>query len=143
MRMTLLVSCLLAATACSEKRPVGPSTPLNQQFTLPRGDTIAIDGTSVSLQFVEVSGDSRCPADAFCIWGGDATVHVRALDTGAGADYTLHTGDSSRAAATHRQLRIELVQLARTVQLSHNRAGRVSGDAESQRAITRLTSRPR
>jgi len=85
--MVLVVACLLAATACNEKRPVGPSAPLNQQFTLPRGETISIDGTSVRLQFVEVSGDSRCPADAFCIQGGDATVHVRALDSGAAADY--------------------------------------------------------
>ena len=112
MRMLLLVSGLLAATACNEKQPVGPSAPLNQQFTLPRGETISIDRTSVRLQFVEVSGDSRCPADAFCVWAGDATVHVRALDAGADADYTLHTGDASRTAATHRQLRIELVQLA-------------------------------
>jgi hypothetical protein len=112
MRMLLLASCLLAATACSEKRPVGPSTPLNQQFTLPRGETISINDTSVRLQFVEVTGDSRCPANAFCIWAGDAIVVVRALDAGAAADYALHTGDSSRASATHRQLRIELVQLA-------------------------------
>lgn len=110
--MYLLVSCLLAATACGEKRPVGPSAPLNQQFTLPRGETVPINGTSVRLQFVEVSGDSRCPADAFCIQGGDATVVVRAFDAGAAADYALHTGDSARAAATHRQLRIELLQLA-------------------------------
>jgi hypothetical protein len=110
--MLLVVSCLLAATACNEKQPVGPSAPLNQQFTLPRGETISIDGTSVRLHFVEVSGDSRCPADAFCAWAGDATVRVRALDAGADADYTLHTGDGSRTAATHRQLRIELVQLA-------------------------------
>ena len=110
--MLLIVSCLLAATACNEKRPVGPSAPLNQQFTLPRGETISIDRTSVRLQFVEVSGDSRCPADAFCVWAGDASVHVRALGAGADADYMLHTGDASRAAATHRQLRIELVQLA-------------------------------
>ena len=110
--MLLLVSCLLAATACNEKQPVGPSAPLNQQFTLPRGETISIDRTSVRLQFVEVSGDSRCPADAFCVWAGDATVHVRALDAGTDADYMLHTGDASRTAATHRQLRIELVQLA-------------------------------
>ena len=110
--MLLIVSCLLAATACNEKRSVGPSAPLNQQFTLPRGETISIDGTSVRLQFMEVSGDSRCPADAFCVWGGDATVHVRVRDSGAAVDYSLHTGDASRAAATHRQLRIELVQLA-------------------------------
>jgi hypothetical protein len=112
MRMLLLASCLLAATACSDKRAVGPSTPLNQQFTLPRGETISIDETSARLQFVEVTGDSRCPANAFCIQAGDAIVVVRVLDAGAAADYALHTGDSARAAATHRQLRIELVQLA-------------------------------
>ena len=93
--------------------PAAPSAPLNQQFTLPLGQIVSIDGTSVRLHFVEVIGDSRCPADAFCIQGGDALVHVRALEEGAAAaDYTLHTGDSARAAATHRQLRIELVQLA-------------------------------
>jgi hypothetical protein len=112
MRTFLLVSCLLAATACNSKQPAGPSAPLNQQFTLPRGETISIDETSVRLQFVEVTGDSRCPANAFCIQAGDAIVVVRVLDTGAAADYALHTSDSARAAATHRQLRIELVQLA-------------------------------
>ena len=110
--MLLLASCLLTATACDEKRTVGPSMPLNQQFILPRGEILSIDQAAIRLQFVEVSGDSRCPADAFCIQGGDATVLVRVMDAGAAADYALHTGDSARAAATHRQLRIELVELA-------------------------------
>ena len=105
-------SCLLTATACTAVPSVGPSAPLNQQFTLPRGGIVSIDGTSMRLQFVEVSGDSRCPADVVCIQAGDATVHLRALDDGAAADYMVHTGDSARAAATHRQLRIELLQLA-------------------------------
>ena len=86
--------------------------PLNEQFILPRGEILSIDQAAIRLQFVEVSGDSRCPADAFCIQGGDATVLVRVMDAGAAADYALHTGDSARAAATHRQLRIELVELA-------------------------------
>ena len=112
MRMLLLASCLLTATGCDEKRTVGPSVPLNQQFSLPRGEIMSIDRTAVRLQFVEVSGDSRCPADAFCIQAGDAIVLVRVMDAGADTDYALHTGDSARAAATHRRLRIELVQLA-------------------------------
>ncbi len=73
---------------------------------------MAINDTSVRLQFVEVAGDSRCPAGVFCIQAGDAIVVVRVLDASAAADYALHTSDSARAAATHRQLRIELVQLA-------------------------------
>ena len=69
-------------------------------------------GAGFRLVFVRVSGDSRCPADVVCIQGGDAIVHLRVIDTGgATADYALHTGDSSRAVAAHRQARIELTQL--------------------------------
>ena len=110
MRRFLLVFCLLAATACDEKSPVGPSVPLNDRFTLARGELARVEGADVRLQFVEVTGDSRCPADAVCIQGGDAIVHVRVID-GSTTAYELHTGDSSRAAVLHQQLRVELVQL--------------------------------
>ena len=106
----VLVFCLLAATACDEKSPVGPSVPLNDRFTLARGELARVEGADVRLQFVEVTGDSRCPADAVCIQGGDAIAHVRVID-GSTTAYELHTGDSSRAAVLHQQLRVELVQL--------------------------------
>jgi hypothetical protein len=60
---------------------------------------------------VEVTGDSRCPADAICIQGGDAVVHVRVYDERGTASYELHTGDSSQATAAHRDVRIALVEL--------------------------------
>lgn len=62
------------------------------------------------MEFTGVSGDSRCPADAICIQGGDALVHVR-VSTGLTRSYELHTGDSSRAAVTHGAFRIALVDL--------------------------------
>ena len=110
MRAAVLVLCLLAVTACDETSPVGPSVPLNERFTLARGETARVDGADLRMQFVGVTGDSRCPADAVCIQGGDALVHVRVTDTGTMA-YELHTGDSTRAAVIHGQVRIELVQL--------------------------------
>jgi hypothetical protein len=110
MRACLLAFCLLVATGCDEKSPLGPTVPLNDQFTLARGASAQIDGAGFRLEFVQVTGDSRCPADAVCIQGGDALVHVRVLDGGTAA-YVLHTGDASRAGVTHQQLRIELVQL--------------------------------
>ena|ERR671918_1797868 len=122
-----VVCCLLFATACDEKSPVGPAVPLNQQFTLAPGDTASIETTSVRVQFVRVSGDSRCPADAICIQGGDALVHMRVTD-GRSADYELHTGDASRATASHGGVRIQLVQLepypfsSRTIQPGEYRA---------------------
>jgi hypothetical protein len=110
MRALVLVFCLLVATACDEKSPVGPTVPLNERFTLARGEITRVEGADLRLQFVEVTGDSRCPADAVCILGGDAIVHVRVTDGGTNP-YQLHTGDSNRAAVMHRQLRIELIQL--------------------------------
>lgn len=110
MRALVLLFCLLTASACDEKSPVGPTVPLNERFTLARGEVARIDGADLRLQFVEVTGDSRCPADAVCIQGGDALVHVRVIDGGTTV-YELHTGDSSRAAVTHQQVRIALVQL--------------------------------
>jgi hypothetical protein len=103
-------SCLLLATACREDTPSGPSVSLNQEFTLGPGQTASIRDSSVRVQFVGVSGDSRCPADALCVQGGDALVHIRAGE-GTMAEYELHTGDESRAAIAHAGFRIQLVNL--------------------------------
>jgi hypothetical protein len=107
----LLAVCLIAVAACDEQGPTGPGVPVDQEFTLAPSQAASIEGTDIRVQFVEVTGDSRCPADAVCIQGGDANVHVRVFDDGASSDYELHTGDASRAAAVHRQFRITLVQL--------------------------------
>lgn len=121
------LSCLLFATACDEKSPIAPTVPLNQQFTLAPGEAASIENTSITVEFMRVSGDSRCPADAFCIQGGDALVEVR-VRNGNAAEYELHTGDQSRAAVTHGSFRIELVQLqpypfsSRTIQPGEYRA---------------------
>jgi hypothetical protein len=109
-RVLLLAFCLLVATACDDNNPTGPTVPLNERFTLAPGERVRIEDASFGLEFRGVTGDSRCPADAICIQGGDAIVHVRALD-GATADYELHTGDSSRSVAVHRQTRIRLEEL--------------------------------
>jgi hypothetical protein len=107
--LPLAVSCLLLA-GCDEQSPVGPTVPLNQQFTLAPGESASIENTAIRIEFMRVSGDSRCPADAVCIQGGDARVEVR-VTNGSSTRYDLHTGDQSRAAVTHAGFRIELVQL--------------------------------
>jgi hypothetical protein len=133
--LILALSCLLFASACDEKSPVGPTVPLNQQFTLSPGEAAVVEGTvegtvgstALRVEFIRVSGDSRCPADAICIQGGDALVHVRISGGGSG-EYELHTGDLSRAAVTHAGFRVELVDLqpypfsSRTIQPDEYRA---------------------
>ncbi len=105
-----LAFCLLGVTACDEKSPVGPTIPLSQRFALAPGESATIEGLSLTLQFLRVSGDSRCPADAICIQGGDAVVHVRASGS-VTADYELHTGGPPRFVTTPTGFRIELAEL--------------------------------
>ena len=111
MRLLLSAVCLLLVTGCDEKSPAGPTVPFNQQVTLAPGEAASVDSTDVRLQFVEVTGDSRCPADVVCIQGGDALVHVRASGGSSSNMYELHTGNSALASATHDGVRFTLVQL--------------------------------
>jgi hypothetical protein len=107
-----LLVCLLLAAACTENSATGPSVPLDREFTLAPGETASIEERGLRVQFLGVSGDSRCPADAVCIQGGDALVHIRVTGgLNSGAEYDLHTGDASRSSATHGDVVIQLVQL--------------------------------
>jgi hypothetical protein len=107
----LVLACLIGITGCGSDSVVGPTVPLNQTFTLAVGEMATIDRTRLAVQFVGVTGDSRCPADVVCVQGGDATVHVRVIEGGASRAYELHTGDSSRAFVVHAGIRFELVSL--------------------------------
>jgi hypothetical protein len=111
MRSLLLILCLVVVTACDEQAPAGPTVTSNERFTLAPGEVATIRDVDLRVQFGFVSGDSRCPADALCIQGGDALVHISVIDGGTTSAYDLHTGDSSRATVTHKQVRIALVEL--------------------------------
>jgi hypothetical protein len=110
-RAATLLICLLCVTGCDEKSPAGPTVSLSEQFTLAPGEVAAIDHTDLRFQFVHVIGDSRCPADAICIQGGDALVQIRASDGNSSMLLSLHTGDSSQASAVFGAVHITLVEL--------------------------------
>ena len=111
MRGALLLFCLLSVTGCDEKSPVGPTVSLNERFTLSPGEVAVIDDADLRVQFVRVTGDSRCPADAVCIQGGDALVQILASGGGDSTLLGLHTGDASQASAIYRGARITLIEL--------------------------------
>jgi hypothetical protein len=119
--------CLLSASACHKSSSLAPTVPLDQRFTLAPGETVSIRDSEVRFEFLRVSGDSRCPADAVCIQGGDALVHVRATHD-ARTDYELHTGDESQSTIVHAGLRLTLIELqpypfsSRTIQPGEYRA---------------------
>jgi hypothetical protein len=108
-RQLLALVCVLAATACTES-PTGPAVPLDTGFTLSPGESRAIEGTTLTIRFNGVTGDSRCPADAVCIQGGSAEVRITAASDASTRDLVLMTGDMRPV--QHGPFTIALVQLA-------------------------------
>jgi hypothetical protein len=125
MRTGVLLSCLLFLTACDESI-TGPTVGLNQDFELQPGGASVIAGASLAIRFDGVSGDSRCPADAICIQGGDAIVGITAISDGEQRRLELHTGDMRPV--SYDGFTIALVQLqpypfsSRTIQPDEYRA---------------------
>ena len=107
-RFALLLVFLACLTACSDELPTAP-TPIDLQFTLAPGQTAPVEAASVGVRFDGVSGDSRCPADAFCVLGGDAIVHIAVLEGTSVTPYELQTGPLQPV--RYGDLTLELVRL--------------------------------
>ena len=103
MRYTMLTTTLLAA-AC-----VAPSTevPLDQDFEIALGKTVAIAGTAQQVTFTAVTEDSRCPTDVVCVWAGNARISLRVTGAGTDSAIALNTGLEPRSATVNR-FRLEL-----------------------------------
>jgi hypothetical protein len=110
MRLVAVLLCVLAATGCEES-VTGPTVSVDTRFTLSPGETASIEGRGVRLRFEGVDGDSRCPADALCIQGGDAVVKLQASGDAGSLSLELHTGDASRASVTYGNVKVSLVEL--------------------------------
>ncbi len=103
-RPLLLATLLLAACASS----VGPTSSFNREAVISAGRSVSVaDG--VTVQFVGVAGDSRCPADALCIQGGDAIVRLHVTADGSRSNVDLHTGNTRPVPAGN--VTIELLEL--------------------------------
>ena len=57
---------------------------LGEAFDLKIGQAVSIKDEQLTIQFVNVPSDSRCPKGAMCIWAGNALVQIKVsnnLDT--------------------------------------------------------------
>ena len=111
MRLAPVVYCLVALAGCMSSAPIGPTTPVDLQIKVAAGRTTDVPEAAIRLHFQGVMGDSRCPADAICVWGGDALVRIDVQSTAAGqVTYDLHTG--SMQPVHHAEVTIALVDLS-------------------------------
>ena len=108
MRVRWLILTCAVLSACSSL--TAPTVPFNQDFTLAPGEAVSVADTAARIRFLEVRGDSRCPADVACVQGGDAIVRIEVLSKGAHSErYDFHTGSPTPLA--HGGFTIALVAL--------------------------------
>jgi hypothetical protein len=76
------------------------------------GDTRPVPGTTLSVTFVRVVNDSRCPRGVTCLWAGDASVELRVTPAdGPSATVQLHVNQQEANRATVHGLRWQLERL--------------------------------
>ena len=77
-RASILALVTLATSACGSFVSDGPNAPATeapgQAVRIPLGETVDIGGLSV--RFVAVAEDSRCPTGMSCVWEGRAGVRL-------------------------------------------------------------------
>ena len=85
--ITVGVLAILTASCTTPAQPgttgVIPSEQVqaNRQFDLKSGQEAHIQGTPISVRFLGVAEDSRCPSDVVCVWAGNAVVRLSLMST--------------------------------------------------------------
>jgi hypothetical protein len=120
--MPALLVLLLTSIACLGAAPPstspgtasGASTHQSAAVTheLKVGASVTPAGTRVTITFVGVREDSRCPVGVTCIWEGDALVELRVQpETGSAATVELHTSDRFARQGSAHGVTIQLERL--------------------------------
>lgn len=69
-----------------------------EQLVLKNGEQKTTKTGRVTIKFLELSEDSRCPADVNCVWAGVARITVRLSKNGKSADFELNTNQTDKPA---------------------------------------------
>ena len=83
---------LLLTTILCLVAPAAAEIPLGVPFTLGVGESVEVGDDGLEVGFHSILADSRCPADAYCIWEGDAEADLWSDDpAGEVLGFVLHT----------------------------------------------------
>jgi hypothetical protein len=90
-RLVILASALSTAlTACAGSgTPIIGSAPatsivaaVDRDFDLSPGQSARVDGSALTISFIGVTEDSRCPVGVQCVWAGNAVVSLSVMVNG-------------------------------------------------------------
>ena len=76
----MIIASPLLITSNSHVAEASPQVPprasLGVPFDIAVNQTVAVAGSDVSVTFLNITEDSRCPSDVVCIWAGQVTAMV-------------------------------------------------------------------
>ena len=94
-------TCLLAGCTTVSEAPVNDAT-----LTLQPGQTLAL-GKTINLRY-ERADDSRCPADARCVWAGIIVYHFTLIGATASEPFKLDVDQTTFESKALKGVRIVL-----------------------------------
>jgi hypothetical protein len=111
--IVLLSGCAgSAGSGLKCETPTGQDPALGSSFDLRFGERSTLAGESLTLTFVDVLEESRCPAGVQCIWEGNARVGVKAeKPPSRPATLALNTSGRYDREATYQGYRVQLLTL--------------------------------
>jgi hypothetical protein len=85
---------------------------LGQAFDFKVGQEASISSQQLTLKFLSISEDSRCPQGTICIWEGNGKVNIELTPTGQPPYVVeLNTATSLKSEATYLSYKISLLDL--------------------------------
>jgi hypothetical protein len=115
MSLTIIPNAVNLVSAESNKSPEDlMAVELGDQFQLKIGQTALIESKNISVKFLNVTEDSRCPSDVVCVWEGQVAILLNIMqhdqDLGDLA-LTVRGGDQTLAAKTFDGYSIQIMQV--------------------------------
>jgi hypothetical protein len=77
--LSVAILVLIPLSGCT--KPAVDEVSLDKEFTLSVGQSVSVRGEDLTITFVEVVSDSRCPTGATCIWAGEASSLIEITDS--------------------------------------------------------------
>lgn len=91
MKRALSLLCAAFTAGCALATEPGTAA-LDREFGVREGEQVEVDGGSLTVRFLDVAEDSRCPVGVQCAWAGEGVVVLRLSQAGREpAEVTLRT----------------------------------------------------
>jgi len=86
---TMLLIPLLLVAGCGTNTDNIKATELGTEVSLATGQSVSINGENLTIKFIAVTEDSRCPTGAQCVWAGRVICKVLITDSAGSSEVLL------------------------------------------------------